>query len=526
VVKRKAQPPELGGYSYVELIGQGGFADVFLYEEHRPSRPVAVKVLISQEIDGAARRRFDAEANVMAQLASHPSIVPIYKADVGADGRPFLVMEYCPGGNLAGRYRTERLSVQECLDTGIRVAGGVETAHRAGILHRDIKPHNILLNAYDHPKLTDFGIAVIAGELNDSEVGLSVPWSPPEMFEAVPPEDRRSDVYSLAATVYTLLAGRSPFELPSGGASDPQVLIHRIENSPLPRLARADVSDKLNDVLARAMSRDIEARYASANSFARALQDVQIEMHVTPTRIDVLDSSRQRPVVTDDDGRTRISPIAVIIPDLPIDTGTDPRAGRPAGAVVDEANDTTRAGRTLTTGPAPQLAPVEADADDTMMRSGVASEVQAETVAPEPRSRRAAWLVAAAAALLAVGVAVVVVTGGDDPAPAKDQPSLEADDDPGEVIMDSSVPAVSDLAGVQRGDSVTFTWTNPDPQDGDFYLWQRQGDGSPAQRTTEPKLTFTAAGGESVCVTVRLARAGGGVTPEQQAQVKCAEVRS
>ncbi len=226
-------PPHLPGFTYLEVLGSGGFADVYLYEQQLPRRRVAVKVLLTERISTGSVAEFTAEANVMAMLSTHPAIVTIYQAGVAHDGRPYLVMEYCPKPNLQVRYRREPFSVAESLRVGIQVAAAVETAHRAGVLHRDIKPANILVTEYNRPALTDFGIASTTSAAAESE-GLSIPWSPPESFADVPRSDPRSDVYALGATVYTLLAGRSPFEMP-GQRNSAAELIHRIETAPLPR---------------------------------------------------------------------------------------------------------------------------------------------------------------------------------------------------------------------------------------------------------------------------------------------------
>ena len=123
MASRPARPPQIPGYTYVELIGQGGFADVFLYQQARPARQVAVKVLLEDDPDAPERQRFDAEADVMAQLSSHPSIVSIFQADVASDGRAFLVMEYCPKPNLSVRCRQQPLTVPEALEIGVRISG-------------------------------------------------------------------------------------------------------------------------------------------------------------------------------------------------------------------------------------------------------------------------------------------------------------------------------------------------------------------------------------------------------------------
>ncbi len=154
-----AAPPDLPGFTYVDLLGSGGFADVYLYEQHLPRRRVAVKVLLTDRMSSGSVSEFTSEANVMAMLSTHPAIVTIYQAGVAADGRPYLVMEYCPKPNLQVRYRREPFPIAESLRVGVQVAAAVETAHRAGVLHRDIKPANILVTEYNRPALTDFGIA-------------------------------------------------------------------------------------------------------------------------------------------------------------------------------------------------------------------------------------------------------------------------------------------------------------------------------------------------------------------------------
>ena len=124
---------------------------------------MAVKVLLSDLKTEGARRRFESEANLMAQLSSHPYIVTIYEAEVTDAGHSYLAMEYCSRPSLDVRYRRQRFSVDEVLAVGIQVASAVETAHRAGIAHRDIKPANILVTDYNRPALTDFGISGTLG---------------------------------------------------------------------------------------------------------------------------------------------------------------------------------------------------------------------------------------------------------------------------------------------------------------------------------------------------------------------------
>ncbi|HWS58036.1 MAG TPA: serine/threonine-protein kinase, partial [Actinotalea sp.] len=319
--REPSTPPTIAGFEYIRLLGMGGFADVFLYRQLMPRRPVAVKVLLASGLDDQTRARFRTEADLMATLSHHPSIVTVLQADVAPDGRPYLVMEYCSRPGLGQRYRSERMGVAEVLRIGVRLAGAVETAHRAGILHRDIKPANVLVTDFGWPALTDFGIAATTGPAGAS-VGMSIPWSPPEMLAEEPSGDVRADVYSLAATVYSLLARRSPFEVAdaSNTAAD---LIGRIERSPLAPTGRGDVPESLQAVLARAMDKSPAARHHSALAFARALQQVEAELMLPLTPLDLPeDDDAVRPLPVDgvtgpgEAGQeTRLRPVRSVHPD-------------------------------------------------------------------------------------------------------------------------------------------------------------------------------------------------------------------
>jgi serine/threonine protein kinase len=192
-----ASAPTLRNYAYLRPLGSGGFADVFLYEQVRPRREVAVKVLRTATPADPHDLRRDTEADLMATVSRHPYIVTVLEADVAPDGREYIVMEYYPGQSLAARVRQGPLSTAEVLRIGIQLCGAVETAHRHGIVHRDIKPANILTDAYQHPKLTDFGIAGRRGERGDG--AMSPPWSAPEIISGRAAPDESTDVYSLAA---------------------------------------------------------------------------------------------------------------------------------------------------------------------------------------------------------------------------------------------------------------------------------------------------------------------------------------
>lgn len=292
MVRRAASaPPVIGGYSYIRPLGSGGFADVFLYGQDMPRRVVAVKVLISDAIDRDVLRTFNAEADIMARLSAHPSIVTIHQASISADGRPFLVMEYCPE-TMSTRYRKGALSVAEVLNVGVRIASALETAHRSGLLHRDIKPSNLLITSLGSPVLADFGIAAeLSASSAEPEIfAMSVPWSSPEVLQERTSGSVSSEIYSLASTLYTLLAGRSPFELKDREKNSREKLSARIVTSHFVSLGRQDVPPLVEAVLSKAMSRLPQDRQPTMLALAEELRWAQYELGIAPTALEIAPS--------------------------------------------------------------------------------------------------------------------------------------------------------------------------------------------------------------------------------------------
>ncbi|QWW19160.1 serine/threonine protein kinase [Schaalia sp. 19OD2882] len=281
-------PPRIPGADYVRHVGSGGFADVFLYRQHVPDRNVAIKVP-RYTLDTDSSDAFRREVNLMARLSAHPAVLTVHGVGTCEDGRQYLVTEYCPPPSLVDRVRSRPLAVDDVLDKGIRLAGALASLHREGIIHRDVKPGNILLTELGLPVLTDFGLAasMSAGQ-HDGARGLSLPWSPPEQQRGNSVLDPTADVYSLGATLWTMLCGYSPFEVPGGDNSE-SALTMRILNVPAPRTGREDVPEELERVLARSMAKDPAARQSSAVEFARGLQQVQWDQSLPVTSFDVLE---------------------------------------------------------------------------------------------------------------------------------------------------------------------------------------------------------------------------------------------
>jgi len=277
----------IAGYTYIRPLGTGGFADVFCYEQNMPRRVVAVKVLAGELMDDASRRSFNAEADVLARLSAHPSVVTIHDASISADGRPYLVMEYCPD-TLGAMAKRAPLPLPDVLDAGVRVACALEMAHRSGVLHRDIKPSNILLTTLGTPVLADFGIAAAVGVGRRTEsVAMSVPWSSPEVLTEKVAGSVPAEVWSLAATLYTLLAGRAPFELGDKGQNSRDQMTARIVHSRPQPIDRPDVPAEIAAILFRAMTRDPARRQGSMLELAEELRAAQYTCGLMPTGLDV-----------------------------------------------------------------------------------------------------------------------------------------------------------------------------------------------------------------------------------------------
>ena len=329
-----AAHPEIPGYTYRRELGAGGYSRVYLYEQHMPRREVAVKVM-DTDVAGSSASRFESEANLMAKVSSHPAILSVFGAGVSSDGRPFIVMEYCPPPQLGMRLRQKVMTIPETLDTAIRIAGAVETAHRAGIIHRDIKPANILFTVYRRPVLADFGISAMSGPRDTPNElrGMSVPWAPPEQLVGSSNAEPATDVYSLAATVYAMLTGHSPFETP-GSSEGVYELARRIVKDAVPPLGRPGVPPSLVRVLTVAMEKDPARRYPTMLSFARALQQIQGELGLPTTAVDLYDdgedSSQDRvPIDVDDPEATRLGVFSRVEEPVVVPADSRPPAAEP-----------------------------------------------------------------------------------------------------------------------------------------------------------------------------------------------------
>ncbi|MFD5824310.1 serine/threonine-protein kinase [Lentzea sp. NPDC060358] len=264
--------PQIPGLSDLRPLGAGGFATVYIAHQAQLHRNVAVKIDNRVLVDERDRHRFLREARAAAKLSGHPHVVGVHDANITSWGTPYIVMELCTGGSLADQLdKNGPFHPEQVRDLGIKLADALAAAHQEGVLHRDIKPGNILVDRYGTPKLADFGLAALLDAQGGSTVtrdALSPSYAPPEAFAMAEPTPQ-ADVYSLAATLYTLLAGKPPRPVPWPINSFDQ--LGEVLRRPVP--AVDGVPAALHEALARALHPDANLRTPSAAQLRDELRD-------------------------------------------------------------------------------------------------------------------------------------------------------------------------------------------------------------------------------------------------------------
>ncbi len=264
---------QLNQYILVQQIGKGGMGAVWKAWDRRLTRWVAIKFLLASQDEDIFR--FQREAKLAARLR-HPNIAPIYEVgeaepqQAGQSSCHYLAMEYIDGMPLGGA----KLSVEQCLDLFVKIAQGVDAAHKSGIIHRDLKPANVMLTSEGWPYVMDFGLAKALS--TDSSISVSgavlgtPAYMPPEQAQGkLEMVDARSDVYSLGATMYAVLARKQPF----AGDSAMEVLMKVCtEEPPPPRTLNPEIPAEVETIILKAMAKKREDRYPSAGALAEDLR--------------------------------------------------------------------------------------------------------------------------------------------------------------------------------------------------------------------------------------------------------------
>jgi serine/threonine-protein kinase len=280
-----------GRYELDEIVGQGGMATVYRAHDQALGRDVALKVLRDQyAADPEFVERFDREARGAARLA-HPNVVDIY--DVGSDdGMRYLVMELVEGENLKRLIRRSApLPPALVIRLGREIAAALDYAHRRGLIHRDVKPQNVLIDAEGHAKLTDFGIVEAAGSAALTETGTVLGTA-----QYMAPEQARgrsvgppSDIYSLGVVLYEMATGRLPFE----GETPLAIALRHVQDEPTPpRRLNPSLPPALEAAILRAMAKDPARRYPSAAALAEELEGGPDPIRQRTTRMASVDGDR------------------------------------------------------------------------------------------------------------------------------------------------------------------------------------------------------------------------------------------
>jgi tetratricopeptide (TPR) repeat protein/predicted Ser/Thr protein kinase len=257
-------------YKIVEKIGAGGMGVVYKALDTKLDRTVALKFLPPHLLcDAEARERFEHEAKAASAL-NHPNITTIYEVDE-AEGQCFIAMEYVEGKPLSEAFRDMDLSLDEILDIAIQIGEGLNAAHNRDVIHRDVKPANIMLTTDGRVKIMDFGLAKLRGATKLTKTGTTMgtlPYMSPEQARGKD-VDRRSDIFSLGSVLYELVTGQLPFR-----GDNEAAIVYSIVNATPEPLARykSDVPDGLQRIVEKALAKDRQERYQHADDLVADLK--------------------------------------------------------------------------------------------------------------------------------------------------------------------------------------------------------------------------------------------------------------
>ena len=395
------------GVTEAQKIGEGAFGVVYKARQESFNRLVAVKVLANVDLTEEANKRFAREVSAVGRLSGHPNIVNVFEHGVTDGGAPYLIMEFCQGGSYGDALKKgHRYPWAEATEVAVSIAGALESSHRAGIVHRDVKPDNILIDGYGVPKLADFGVARAGAQTAMTAVGSlvgSLAYIAPEMVVGEEPSPA-SDMYALAATTHTLITGEPPFMRHTDTSIAPLLL--RIAHDTPPRLPEQDAPAQVADVVVWAMAKNPAERPTSCADFAEQLRTARQSVGLAGSNYQIV------PPAGPSAEETNIGPIG-------IGAGTSAPAGGVAAGASGPTPNWAGGSGPIPSGPTPSGGYPYPHTDSLT-----------QTAPPEPagkRSRRGLFIgLSAAAAIVAVVAAIVGVwafTGGDPP-PENQTPAL------------------------------------------------------------------------------------------------------
>jgi serine/threonine protein kinase len=278
---------EIPGYTDFRLIGSGGSAAVLRARQVQLERDVAVKVLRPGQIDDQTRRLFDAERRALGKMG-HPNIVTVFDSGYTSDGDPYLVMQLCASGALSALVKADGpLTVETASRVGLRISEALDYAHQQGMIHRDVKPENILISDRGEAILSDFGIAAVLDlDGSTSDLAMSPHHVAPELLKGAIASPS-SDLYSLGSTVFYLLTGRSPHQNFIGERLSINEVLARVSDASFePQIpVETDVPREVRNLLRSLLAKDPRRRVASAADAASSFASAEIALGTNSRKV-------------------------------------------------------------------------------------------------------------------------------------------------------------------------------------------------------------------------------------------------